>query len=375
MKVLIACDSFKDALSAMEVCQAIENGLKMGIADIETIRFPLADGGEGTAEILTYHSQGMIRTIVVNDPLSRPVKASYGISKDGTTAFIEMAAASGLPLLKPEERRAALTSTFGTGELVLDAIAQGARSIFLGIGGSATNDVGMGMAQALGYRFLDREGKELQGTGENLIRVAEITAPENPLPADLKVNVICDVDNPLYGPKGAAFVYAPQKGASSETVKQLDEGLQHFSQILQAHFKKDFALIPGAGAAGGLGAGAMAFLGAQLQAGISTVLAYTNIDQYLPQVDLIITGEGKLDHQTLHGKLIHGICQKAAQFKVPVVALCGTLTAKPHQIKSIGLRAAFSIMEKPRSLAEAISDTACLLEETSFNLIRSWCHD
>lgn len=377
MKILIATDSFKDALSALEVCQAIEQGVKLADATIETILFPLADGGEGTSEILTYHTGGNRHTVQVHDPLFRPIQAGYGISADGTTAFIEMAQAAGLQLLQSAERNPLKTSTYGVGELIKDAIQKGVQQIILGIGGSATNDAGIGMAGALGYEF----GKDAVDArdainsvdirdlvGENLVKILAII--DTSAYWHISTSVLCDVDNPLFGPQGAAYVYARQKGATEEAIQQLDTGLQHFAHVLQQHFGRDFSNIPGAGAAGGMGAGAMAFLNATLKPGIQTVLELTGFEKKLPDIDLILTGEGKIDHQTQHGKLIKGITEKANPLGIPVIALCGTLSANPKEIQALGLQAAFSILNRPLSLAEALSETAILLEETAFNIIK-----
>ncbi|MCB0550098.1 MAG: glycerate kinase [Phaeodactylibacter sp.] len=371
MKILIAADSFKDALPALEVCQAMARGLRRALPQSETILFPMADGGEGTAEILTYHSRGQWVEKEVNDPFFRPVTAGYGLSGDGRTAFIEMAAASGLPLLKPEERSALRTTTFGTGELLLDAIQRGATKILLGIGGSATNDAGMGMAAALGYRFFDEKGERLPATGENLAKAS--TIDNSHLLADLEgveVEVLCDVDNPLFGEKGAAYVYAPQKGADADDVALLDKGLRHFALLLENKFGEDFAAVPGAGAAGGLGAGAMAFLGGRLRPGIEAVMDFTRFEDQLQDVQLILTGEGKVDRQTLHGKLIFGITRRARVAGIPVVALCGAMLASPEEIEAIGLKAAFSIQNRPVSLEEALKETAQGLERTAFHVGR-----
>ncbi|HMP26108.1 MAG TPA: glycerate kinase [Saprospiraceae bacterium] len=369
MKILIAADSFKDALPAVEVCQAMARGAAQAGAHIETNCFPLGDGGEGTSTILTFHSQGQWVACSVHDPLLRPVEAGYGISGDGQTAFIEMAQAAGLQLLQPEERNPLKTSTFGVGEMIRDALRRGVTHIVLCIGGSATNDAGTGMAEALGYTFFDAEHQPLQGIGSHLDKIHYLTAPPRAaLPA--RVTVLCDVDNPLYGTQGAAQVYARQKGADEAAVAELDAGLQHFAYVLQAHFGQDFATVPGAGAAGGLGAGAMAFLNARLQPGIETVMELTNFRAALRNVVLILTGEGKIDRQTLHGKLISGVVKHAGN--IPVIALCGTLQATPVDIKQLGLQAAFSILNRPMLLPEALSETATLLEQTAQQVVQTW---
>lgn len=368
MRILIATDAFKDALAAPEVCSTIARGIRRAIPGADLHNFPMADGGEGTAQVLTMQSSGQAIHCTVHDPLLRSISATYGLSGDGQTAFIEMAQASGLQRLKTEERNPLHTSTFGTGELIADALQRGVRKIVLAIGGSATNDAGMGMAAALGYQFLDAHGETVQPVGGKLGSVVRIVSPpKNPL-QNVAVEVLCDVDNPLYGKDGAAQIYARQKGADDAAIALLDGGLQHFAKVLQAHFGKDFAHLRGAGAAGGLGAGAMAFLNAQLRPGIEAVMQYTNFEEALQGVDLIVTGEGKIDRQTLHGKVIAGIAKRAAERDIPVIAFCGTLEATASEIQQIGLRAAFSILSKPLSLAEAIPRTTEDLEQSAFNI-------
>lgn len=369
MNILIAADSFKDALGALDVCKAIEKGLLAAKPTLKTSCFPLADGGEGTTEILRFHSNGKMVWTKVHDPLGRIIDTSFALSADQKTAFIEMASASGLPLLKTEERNPLLTSTFGTGELILAAIQAGAEHIILGIGGSATNDAGIGMAAALGFQFLDKDGETLAPIGKNLNHIHQISSEQ--LNIDLskvQFDVLCDVDNPLYGPKGAAFIYAEQKGANNAMIQQLDEGLQNIAQVFQDTFGTDFRQIPGAGAAGGLGAGCMAFLNAQLKPGIQTILQITHFEQYIQSTDLLITGEGKIDHQSLHGKLISGLTNLAKAHQVPVIALCGALLANPKEIHKLGLKAAFSIQSSPKSLEEALKNTAQDLEWTAFHM-------
>ena len=373
MKILIASDSFKDALPALEVCQAIEKGIQSINKNIETQLFPMADGGEGTASILTYHFKGHLREIEVRDPLFRPTKANYGLAADGQIAFIEMAAASGLQLLTQEERDVLKTSTIGTGELITDALNQGVKKIILGIGGSATNDVGMGMATALGYEFLDEKGNLVTPVGENLNKVITINDGDvNTLLGGIKVEVICDVDNPLFGQRGAAYVYARQKGANDSAIALLNDGMRHFTKVVKKEMNIDINEWGGAGAAGGLGAGAVAFLNAKLRRGIELVMELTQFEEALKTADLVITGEGKIDSQTLYGKLIHGITQKATQQNVPVIALCGKLEASTDQIKALGLAAAYSINSEPIDLAKALSMTAQNLRATAKDAVERW---
>lgn len=363
--ILIACDSFKDALGAVEVCQAIAQGIQQMCSDWHCTRLPLADGGEGTADILTHLAHGQSIEVESVDPLFRPMSARYGLSHDGATAFIDMATCSGLQLLSMEERNPLLTSTYGTGLLIRDAIHRGVRSIVLGIGGSATNDAGIGMAIALGYQLLDHQGKPLRGTGAELQEISTILPPDVQFPA---IQVLCDVNNPLYGPEGAAYVYGPQKGAGPEEVQQLDHGLQHLAQLIATTTGQDWSHIPGAGAAGGMGFAACAFLQADLVSGIDTVLSFAEFERHLATADLVITGEGKIDHQTKHGKLIAGVCQKASNRNIPVIAFCGSLLAEPEDIKEIGLTAAYSILNRPLSLLEALMDTQNLLSHSAANL-------
>jgi len=370
MKILIAPDSFKDALSALEVAKAIENGIHMADSTIETIIFPMGDGGEGSAEILGHHFQAEKIDVRVEDALARPEETTYFYSEQSQTAFIEMAAASGLQRIAVADRNCMRASTFGTGQMIAHALSLGAKKIVLAIGGSATNDGGMGMATALGFRFYDAQNHPLKGSGEALLRLHHMDDEQVVLPPDLQVDVICDVDNPLYGEKGAAYVYARQKGAGDDEIKQLDVGLVNMAKIMKAYGNKDVAQIPGAGAAGGLGAGCMVFLHANLYKGVELVMDLIGFDRQLQGVDLLITGEGKIDGQTLHGKFIHGITQHASKFDIPVVALCGMLELEPEQVKALGLKAAFSIQPKPATLEIALKNTRRNLTSTAFNLVR-----
>lgn len=371
MKVLMASDAFKDALSAPQVCEAVARGLKQGLAGIEPLVFPLGDGGEGTAEVLTYHSGGRMVSLTVNDPLYRTVEASYGLSGDGKTAYIEMAAASGLQLLKPEERDPLNTSTYGTGELMRHALEQGAQRIVLCIGGSATNDAGMGMAAALGYRFLDESGELLHAKGEHLGTVAHIDKSHLAIDLDqVEFITLCDVDNPLYGPNGAARVFARQKGADDAAVELLDEGLRSFGEKLEGLCGEAVVEVPGAGAAGGLGAGSMAFLGAHLQSGIETVMELSGFTEALETADVVITGEGQLDAQTKGGKLVKGVAGAARARGIPAIALCGSLLAGPAELDEIGLDAAFAIQNRPVTLEQALAETEERLEATAAMVAR-----
>jgi glycerate kinase len=361
MNILVACDSFKDALPADAVCRAIAAGLMR--PGVTVTQMPLSDGGEGLLEVLGQALDLSWIEMPVADPLGRTVTGRYGLSGDGVTAVVEMAQASGLQLLTMEERDPRTTSTFGTGQMLADAKARGARHALLAIGGSATNDAGIGAAAALGWSFLDSNGKALPTDGGHLKDIARLVPAPTPFE---KMDVLCDVTNPLFGPTGAAWVYGRQKGGSDAVLAQLDEGLKHIADIVKAQTGRDVAALPGAGAAGGLGYGAVAFLGAELRRGIEIVLDMTGFDAAARAADLIITGEGHLDGQSAQGKLIQGLCGRA--HGTPVIAFCGKLSASAEQIKAIGLRDAYSINKEERPLAEMLANTAANLEKTAATL-------
>jgi glycerate 2-kinase len=363
MKILVACDSFKDALPADAVCRAIAAGLRRGHAGVQVTEMPLSDGGEGLLDVLGRALSLRWIEKQVGDPLGRPVTGRYGLSADGATAVVEMAQASGLQLLTLGERDPRLTSTFGTGQLLADAKAHGAHHALLAIGGSATNDAGIGAAAALGWGFLDRDGKPVTPDGGHMKDIASLVAA--PLPFE-KIDVLCDVTNPLFGPGGAAWIYGRQKGGSDTVLAELDDGLKHIAGVVKAQTGRDAAALPGAGAAGGLGYGAVAFLGAELRRGIEVVLDMTGFDAAARDADLIITGEGHLDGQSAQGKLIQGLCGRSQG--TPVIAFCGKLSASPDEIAAIGLKAAYSINEQQRPLAEMLANTAVNLERTAAGL-------
>ena len=365
MRVLIACDSFKDALAADGVCHAIAKGFAHAHPDAKITQMPLSDGGEGVMDILRKTLSLTSANLEVGDPLGRPVNASYGISADGSTALIEMAEASGLQRLTLSERNPLLTSTFGTGQLLADAKKRGVKRALLAIGGSATTDAGIGMAAALGWQFLDSDGKPVKPDGGRMQDVARIIAPPS-LPF-AQAEVLCDVTNPLYGPNGAAWIYGRQKGGNDEMLAQLDAGLCHIAGLVEKESgRKGLAQTPGAGAAGGMGFGGLAFLDATLKRGIEMVMDLVGFDAAAAEADLIITGEGHIDGQSGQGKLISGVCNRAG--KVPVIGLCGKLSAGPDEISAIGLRAAYSINAVERPLAEMLAATAENLEKTAAQL-------
>lgn len=364
MKILLAPDKFRGSLDAPQVCQAMAEGINMVSTDIETVSLPMADGGEGTLDLLLWYSGGQKKTARVHDPLGRIIEAEYGVSADGKTAFIEMATASGLSLLKPEERNPLLTSTYGTGELIKAAMEAGVDHIIMGIGGSATTDAGIGMAKALGWQFLDAANQEVEAVGGNLSLIQKIIP--SPLISQLpKFQIACDVTNPLYGINGAACVYGPQKGANIEAVNILDKGLEDFVKI--TGLPEEVFESQGFGAAGGLGFGCVFFLNATLKEGVKLLMDFCDFDTHLADVDLIITGEGKIDIQTLQGKLVKGITIKAG--KIPVAAICGTLDATPPQMQEIGISYAASILTRPQTLDEALKAGYIGARDTTFYLV------
>jgi glycerate 2-kinase len=373
MKIIIAPDSFKGSLSAFEVAKSIQRGIIKIDETIETVIVPMADGGEGTVQSLIDASGGEIIELTVHDPLFREIKSFYGIMGDGITAVIEMAAASGLPLLTPEERNPLKTTTYGTGELIKDALNRGCQKFIIGLGGSATNDGGCGMAQALGVKFFDKNGNEVGLGGGELSKIDKIDISG----IDTRIKnaaflAACDVDNPLCGDKGASAVYGPQKGASADDVILLDKGLEHFAQLVKQQLNLDIKDVAGAGAAGGLGAGALIFLQAQLQRGIEIVTQTTYLAGKMAGADLVITGEGKIDSQTAFGKTPFGVAQLAKQKNIPVVAIAGSLGDGYQTLYDKGFDEIYSIMDKSMSLKYAIENAALLLENSAENAIRLW---
>ena len=371
-KIVIASDSFKGSLSSAEVAACGERAVHRLFPDCKVVQLPVADGGEGTVETLTAALGGQSVTAIVHDPLGRLITARYGWIAQEQTALIEMAAASGLPLLPLEERNPWLTSTYGTGELIRNALERGCHKFLIAIGGSATNDGGMGLLQALGFRFLDAEGKELPGCGGSLQQIQQVDSSGVLVDlAQCQFTVACDVTNPFYGPTGAAYVFAPQKGADAEMVEALDQGLRHFAQLI--HTTQGIAIdqLAGAGAAGGLGGGLVAFLNARLTPGIEMVLDALRFDTQITGADLIITGEGKLDAQTCMGKTPLGILRRAQQQGMPVVALGGAVEAS-EALNQCGFLAVFPILPYPTSLTEAMdsSFTQQNIERTIAQVLR-----
>ncbi len=374
MKIIIAPDSFKGSLTAREACIAMEKGVRRVLPTAEIINLPMADGGEGTVDALVSSTKGQLIQQCVNDPLGNPVNATYGVLGDGVTAVIEMAAASGLPLVPPEKRNPLNTTTYGTGELIRAAFNQGCRKFIIGIGGSATNDCGTGMAQALGVQFFDNSGRriEQQMTGGWLARVDKIDL-SGLIPGIRESDFIvaCDVDNPLLGPRGCAAVYSPQKGATPEIVAQLEQNMTGFIEILERTVGFSVRNSAGAGAAGGLGAGLMAFLKAKLTSGIKIVLTASHFAEKIHGADLILTGEGKIDFQTAFGKTLSGIAAEAKKQALPVIAIGGSVDLNIENLHEIGITSFFSICNQPMDLSMAMREGGKLLEVTSERVLRA----
>ncbi|EAX46519.1 Glycerate kinase [Thermosinus carboxydivorans Nor1] len=371
MRVVIAPDSFKGSVSALGVANAVANGVRAVFPDAEIIKVPIADGGEGTVEALVTATGGQIVTREVVGPLGEPVMAHWGVLGDGDTAVIEMAAASGLTLVPKEKRDPRITTTYGTGQLIKAVLDRGIRKIIIGIGGSATNDGGTGMAKALGARFLDASGQELPPGGAALARLAKIDL--SGLDERLRTTTIlvaCDVDNPLCGPRGASAVYGPQKGATPEMVKELDAALKNFAAVATVATGKDVADYPGAGAAGGLGAGLLFFTGAQLRPGVEIVLETTGFASLVATADLVITGEGRTDFQTAYGKAPVGVAKVAKQYGVPVVCLSGGLGDGADDVLAQGVDALMSVVPQPMALDECMAHGAELIEQAAARLCR-----
>lgn len=372
-KIVVAPDSFKGSLSSTEVANAIEKGIKKVIPNCKVVKLPIADGGEGTMDTLVNALKGEKIKITVNDPLMRPVEVEYGLVQNGKTAIIEMATANGLTLLQKEEQDPSITTTFGTGEIIKDALKRNCNSFLIGIGGSATNDGGTGMLKALGFRFLDKKKEETDGTGKTLQSIYSIDE-SGAISAlkDVHFTIACDVNNPFSGPNGAAYVYAPQKGANKQMVKELDEGMKSFAKLINKQKGINLNKIPGAGAAGGLGGAFVAFLNAQLKQGIEMVLEAVEFERELKDADLVITGEGKLDKQTGMGKAANGVLDMSHKKHVPVIALSGAVE-NIETLNKKGFLFAFSITPKPMLLEDALNkNNACKnITETTEQIIRT----
>lgn len=375
MQIIIAPDKFKGSMSASEAARYIARGINSVLPNSELILLPLSDGGEGLVESLAGMGNISIVTTAVTGPLGQLVKAKWGFNDIGKTAIIEIAAASGLTLVPNEKRDPSVTSTFGTGELIKTALDYGCSNLIIGIGGSATNDGGAGMAQALGAKFFDHSGELLRGCGAELIRLNHIDISDlDPRLQQVSVKVASDVNNPLTGPKGASYTYGPQKGATPEMVKMLDRGLENYRRVIKKTIGKDIGGIPGSGAAGGLGAGLIAFLNAEIRPGIELVLDTLDIDRFLHHCNLLVTGEGKLDAQSVSGKAPVGVARRARKFNVPVIALAGIIEGGLEIFHEEGITACFAIADGPLSLDESISRGPQLIEKKAAELARIFNH-
>lgn len=374
MKIVVASDSFKGSLSSREVAQAAMRGIQKVLPECEVVAVNVADGGEGTVEAVVEALGGEIVTAIVSDPLGRSVPARYGIT--GKTAIIEMAAASGLTLLTNEERNPWVTSTYGTGEMIMDAIKRGCRDFLVGIGGSATNDAGTGMLQALGYRFYDADGQEITdccgGRLQDVVRIDNSGVME--AVNQCRFTVACDVDTPFCGSEGAAYVFAPQKGADAAMVAKLDAGMASFAKVMEKVYGVDVTSMSGAGAAGGMGGGFRAMLNATLKRGIDMVLDAIGFDSIIQGADLIITGEGRIDNQTVKGKVASGVLQRAKAQGVPVVAIGGSVE-KCESIEQMGFAGVYPIWEEEVPLEVAMQpDFAAANVEQTMNKIVANLH-
>ncbi|WP_420176813.1 glycerate kinase [Luteococcus sp. OSA5] len=369
MTIVLAPDSFKESLTAKQVCTALEAGLRQSLPEANILHVPMADGGEGTVQALVDATGGSLLTAPVAGPMGGPIEATFGILGDGETAVIEMAEASGLALVPEGRRDPRRATTRGTGELVLAALDAGVRNIVLGIGGSATNDGGAGLAQALGARLLDESGHELRPGGAELAKLATIDVSGlDPRLAETTFQVACDVSNPLCGPQGASEIFGPQKGADHRCVAELDAALAHYARIIERDLGRDVATLPGAGAAGGLGAAMVAFCDATLRRGVDIVLEHSGLEQHLQHADLVITGEGRLDGQTRFGKTPKGVADLAGEYEVPVIALAGSLGDGAETLLDAGFSAVLPVVAGVGTLQQALAEAAGNLERTARNL-------
>lgn len=371
MKFVFAPDSFKGTLSSLQVIEILEKAARLHFNDLQVIKVPIADGGEGTVEALITALGGVYRYAEVTGPLKgMTVKARYGITEN-RTAIIEMAQASGLPLLDESRRNPLLTTTYGTGELIRAALDEGIREFIIGIGGSATNDGGMGMAQALGIAFLDGEGRNVGFGGRYLSEIRQIAMDGlDPRIRESRITVICDVNNPLTGPRGATYVYGPQKGATGEMLEILENGMKNYARVIKNQLGIDPDMIPGSGAAGGLGAALTGFLGAVLKPGIEAILDFIDFDSLLDDVDLVVTGEGRIDEQSVYGKAPVGVARHCMGKNVPVVAIAGIMGTNAKAVYDYGINSIMTTVNRAMPLEEALSNAEELLYDAADRMFR-----
>ena len=376
MKIVLAPDSFKGSMTAMEVCEAFREGISRVLPSAEVISLPMADGGEGTAATLVAATGGELRLVEATGPLPSDrhrVPGQIGLINEGRTAVLDMASVSGLPLVPDAKRNPLLTTSYGTGELISAALAMGARHVILGIGGSATNDLGAGMAQALGIRFLRADGSEIREpiTGGLLAELANIDLSQlHPAVNSSRIEVACDVDNPLLGPQGCTAIFGPQKGATPEIVGELEANLAKAIELIEKAVGREVRHQPGAGAAGGLGAGLLAFLGAQLRPGIRILLDASGFAEKVNGADLVLTGEGRIDHQTACGKTISGVARVSHSYGVPVVAIVGSIGLGSDNLYPLGVTSMFTLVPGPVSLDEAMGQGKRMLADTTERVLR-----
>lgn len=369
--ILLAPDSFKESMTAKEACQAMEKGIKKANNNINCIHLPMADGGEGTMESLVDATDGKIYKTNVVGPLGDEVEASYGILGDGETGILEMASASGLHLVPFHKRNPLITTTYGTGQLIKACLDHGVKKLLIGIGGSATNDGGIGAVQALGGRFLNREGNELGFGGGELgkLQTIDLSSFDNRI-SDTVVEVACDVNNPLCGKDGASYIFGPQKGATPESIEILDNNLRHYGTLIKEQLGIDVLNIPGGGAAGGLGVGLMTFLNGKLNKGIDLIIKHSKLEEKLPLVDMVWTGEGSIDYQTQFGKTPIGVAKIAKKYNKPVIALAGKVGLDIEILYTMGIDAIFSITRDITTLEEALKNGQENIEMTAENILR-----
>ncbi len=372
MKIVIAPDSYKGSSSALEVANSIENGIRKFCKDSIIIKIPVADGGEGTVDALVRGTNGRYEEVEVVGPLGDKVLAKYGVL-NGDLAVIEMAAASGITLVDKKNLNPLITTTYGTGQLIKAAMEKGLRKIYVGLGGSSTNDGGIGMAQALGVSFRDKFGHEVGYGGGELDNVHEIDCSSiHPLLKETEIMVISDVQNPLCGENGASNIFGPQKGATEETIKILDDNLRHFGEKIMEYTGIDIIDTPGAGAAGGLGGGLVAFCNATIYSGIDKVLDITDIDRHLLDADLVITGEGRIDGQSIFGKVPVGVAKRAKEYDIPVIAIVGSVGDGACEVYSHGIDMIIDIIDQPMTLEESMKNVSLLIEKAAINAMRAY---
>jgi glycerate kinase len=369
MKIVIAPDSYKESLTALEAAAEIESGFRAVFPHAEFIKLPMADGGEGTVAAMVAATGGTTVEVVVTGPLGEPVAACFGLTGDGKTAIIEMAAASGLALVPPALRNPSITTTYGTGELVKAALDTGAGHLIIGIGGSATNDAGAGMLQALGVKLLDHAGREIGFGGGQLASLEQVDISGlDPRIKGCRIEAACDVSNPLTGPTGASAVFGPQKGATPEMVAELDANLSRYAALISRVLGLQVDPLPGSGAAGGMGAALLAFLGAQLRPGIEIVMEAVGLEDHLREADLVITGEGRIDSQTMQGKTPIGVARLAKRYGKPVIGIAGCLSPDAGVVHEHGIDAVFSVLSQACSVEEALSHATENVRSASRNI-------